>query len=140
MRRNFEPIKSTRINFRPTTKARWHSEKRSTRPMMTWDSRDLAHSLRSSPPELFCKEGVLESFAKLFFNKVASLKPVSLFKKRLRPTLAPLHLFAIWGKRKIALGTRLDRWFPLSIAKFLRVPFLKHFSGCCVCHLLAIQN
>ena len=66
---------------------------------------------RSSHPEVFCKKGVLRNFAKfpgkhlpqsLYFNKVASLRPATSFKKRL------------WHKR-----------FPVNFAKFLRTPFLK---------------
>ena len=47
---------------------------------------------RSSCPEVFCKKGVLENFTKftgkhlcqiLFLNKVASLRPATLLKKRL---------------------------------------------------------
>ena len=47
---------------------------------------------RSSRPEVFCKKIVLRNFAKftgkhlcqsLFFNKVADLRPATLFKKRL---------------------------------------------------------
>ena len=47
---------------------------------------------RSSRPDMFCKKGVLENFAKfygkhlcqsLFFNKVAALRPATLLKKRL---------------------------------------------------------
>ena len=50
------------------------------------------HLFKSSRPELFCKKGVLKNFAKfagkdlcqsLFFNKVASLRPATLLKKRL---------------------------------------------------------
>ena len=61
-------------------------------------------------PEVFCKKGVFRNFAKftgkhlrqiLLFNKVASLRPVTLFKKR------PWH-----------------RCFPVNFAKFLRTPFL----------------
>ena len=45
---------------------------------------------RSSRPEMFCKKGVPENFAKftgkhlcqsLFFNKVASLRPATLIKR-----------------------------------------------------------
>ena len=45
---------------------------------------------RSMPPELFCKKGVLRTFAKftekhqcqgLFFNKVAGLRPATLLKR-----------------------------------------------------------
>ena len=45
---------------------------------------------RNSRPEVFCKRGVLENFAKftekdlcqsLFFNKVADLSPANLLKK-----------------------------------------------------------
>ena len=59
-----------------------------------------------SRPEVFCKKCVLRSFAKftvkhlcqsLFFNKVAGLRPATLFKKR------PWH-----------------RCFPVNFAKLLR--------------------
>ena len=49
------------------------------------------NNLRRSRPELFCKKGVLKSFSNftgkhvrqsLFFNKVASLMPATLLKKR----------------------------------------------------------
>ena len=64
---------------------------------------------RSSRPDMFCKKGVLENFAKfygkhlcqsLFFNKVAALRPATLLKKR------------FW-----------DRCFPVNFTKFLRTPF-----------------
>ena len=64
---------------------------------------------RSSHPEVFCKKGVLRNFAKftgkhlrqrLFFNKVAGLRPAFLLKKRL------------W-----------QRFFPVNFVKFLRTPF-----------------
>ena len=74
----------------------------------------LFTKFRSSHPEVFCKKGVLRNFTKftgkhlrqsLFFNKVAGLRPVTLFKKRL------------W-----------HRCFPLTFAKFLRTPFfMEHF-------------
>ena len=66
---------------------------------------------RSGRTEVFCKKGDLKNFAKftgkhlcqsLFFNKVASLKPASLLKKRL------------W-----------HRCFPVNFAKFLRTLFFK---------------
>ena len=66
-------------------------------------------------PEVFCKKGVLKSFAKftgkhlcqsLFYNKVAGLRPTTLLKKRL------------W-----------HRCFPVNFAKFLGKPFLKNTSG-----------
>ena len=47
---------------------------------------------RSSPPEVFCKKGVLRNFVKftgkylfqsLFLNKVAGLMPATSLKKRL---------------------------------------------------------
>ena len=69
------------------------------------------YAFRSSRPELFCKKGVLKDFTKftgkhlcqsLFFNKVAGLRPATLFKKRL------------W-----------HRCFPVNFAKFLRTPFFK---------------
>ena len=64
---------------------------------------------RSSRPEVFCKKDVLRNIAKfrgkhlcqsLFFNKVASLRPITLLKKRL------------WR-----------RCFPVNFVKFLRTPF-----------------
>ena len=66
-------------------------------------------SYRSSRPNVFCKNGVLENFTKftwrhlcqsLFFNKVAGLSPATLLKKRL------------W-----------HRCFPVNFVKFLRTPF-----------------
>ena len=64
---------------------------------------------KSSPPDVFCKKGVLRNFAEftgkylcqsLFFNKVAGLRPETLLKKRL--TLL----------------------FSCEICEFLRIPFL----------------
>ena len=64
---------------------------------------------RSSRPEMFCKKGVLINFAKflgkhrcerLFFNKVAGLRPATVSKK------------GLW-----------HRCFPVNFAKFLRTPF-----------------
>ena len=61
------------------------------------------------------KKGVVRTFAKftgkhmcqrLFFNKVAGLRPASLLKKRL------------W-----------HRCFPVNIAKFLRTPFFTETPG-----------
>ena len=72
---------------------------------------------RSSRLEVFCKKGVLGNFAKftgkhmcqrLFFNKVAGLKPATLLKK------------SLW-----------HRCFPVNFAKFLRTPFLQNTSGGC---------
>ena len=66
---------------------------------------------QKQPPEAF----VLKNFAKftgkhlwqsLCFNKVAGLRPATLFKKR------PWH-----------------RCFPVNFAKFLRTPFLQNTSG-----------
>ena len=68
---------------------------------------------RSSRPDVFCEKGVLKNFAKftgihlcqrLFFNKVAGLRPGTLLKKRL------------W-----------HRWFPVNFAKILRTPFLTEY-------------
>ena len=66
--------------------------------------------IRNSPPEVFCKKGVLRNFAKftgkhlcesLLFNKVVSLRPATLLKMR------------------------LSHWcFPVNFAKFLRTNFL----------------
>ena len=66
---------------------------------------------RSSCPKVFCKKGVLRNFVKfagkhlcqsLFLNKVAALRPATLFQKRL------------W-----------HRCFPVNFTKFLRTSFLK---------------
>ena len=66
---------------------------------------------RSSRPEVFCKKGVLKSFAKftekllcksLFLNKVADQWPATLFKK------------GLW-----------NRCFPVDFAKFLRLFFFR---------------
>ena len=64
---------------------------------------------RTSRPEVFCKKGVVRNFsnsqentcARVFFNKVAGLKPANLLKKRLR-----------------------HRYFSVNFAKFLEAPFL----------------
>ena len=70
---------------------------------------------RGSCPEVFCKKGALRNFTKstgkhlcqsLFLNKVASLRPATLLKKRL------------WY-----------RCFPVDFAKFLRTPFLQNACG-----------
>ena len=68
---------------------------------------------RSSHAKVFCKKGVLENSVKftgkhlcqsLFLNKVAGVRPVTLFKKRL------------W-----------HNFFPVNFAKFSRTPFfLEH--------------
>ena len=70
--------------------------------------------LRSSHPEMFCKNRVLRNLTtftgkhlcqSLFFNKVAGLRPATLLKKRL------------WGK-----------CFPVNFVKSLRTPFLIEHS------------
>ena len=64
---------------------------------------------RSSRPEVFCKKGVVRNFTKftgkhlcqrLFFNKVADLRPATLLKK------------SLWY-----------RCFPVNFVKFLTTPF-----------------
>ena len=64
---------------------------------------------QKQPPEVFCKKGVLQTFAKftgkhlcqsLFFNNVEGLMPAKLLKRRL------------W-----------HRCFPVNFAKFWRTPF-----------------
>ena len=71
--------------------------------------RSLDTLLRSSQRRCSVKKGVFRNFAKftgknlcqsLFFNKVAGLRPATLFKKRLR-----------------------HRCFPVNFEKFLRAPF-----------------
>ena len=76
------------------------------------DSDDGSESLlshRKQPPGVFCRKGVLRNFTKftgkhlcqsLFFDKVASLRPATLLKKRL------------WY-----------RCFPVNFVKFQRTPF-----------------
>ena len=72
---------------------------------------------RSSRPKVFCKKGVRRNLAKftgkhlcqrLFCNKVASLRPATLLKKRL------------W-----------HRCFPVNFERFLRTTFLQNTSGGC---------
>ena len=61
----------------------------------------LFKNYRSSPPEVFCKKGVLRNFAKftgkhlcqrLFFNKIASLRPATTPVAASRITLNELPL------------------------------------------------
>ena len=79
-------------------------------------SRYCVHCLigKSSLPKVFHEKGVLRNFVKFtgnhrrqrfFFNKVASLSPATLSKKRL------------W-----------HRCFPVNFTKFLRAPFLQNAS------------
>ena len=76
-------------------------------------------------PQVFCKKGILKNFAKftekhqcqrLFFNKVAGLKPTILFKEN------------FWC-----------RCFLVNFVKFQRTPFLYRtpLLGCFCCFLLA---
>ena len=76
-------------------------------------SDNLPH--RKSRPDVFCKKGILENFAKftgkhlcqsLFFNKVAMLRPANVLKMRL------------WHS-----------CFPVNFAKFLRTPVLQNTSA-----------
>ena len=77
--------------------------------------REHTFGYQKQPPEVFCKKGVLRNFAKytgkqlcqrLFFDKVAGLRPVTLLKKSLR-----------------------HKCFPVNFAKFPRTPFLQNTSG-----------
>ena len=70
---------------------------------------DILIKRKSSPPEVFCKKGVLRNFAKfigkhlcqsLFFKNVAGLRLATLLKKRLQ-----------------------HRCFPVNFVKFLKTPF-----------------
>ena len=81
---------------------------------------------RSSHPEVFCKKGILRNFAKftgknlsqsLFFNKVAGLRPATLFKKRL------------W-----------HRCFPVNFVKFLRTPFLTEHLRWLFLSIVSLMN
>ena len=78
------------------------------------------HVFRSSRPEVFCKKGVLSNFTKftgkhlcqrLFFNKVAGLRPATLLKR------------SLW-----------HRCFPVNFVKFLRTPFfMEHLWWLLLC-------
>ena len=79
--------------------------------------------IRRQPSEVFCKRGVLRTFAKftgkhlcqsIFFNK--RKKGKIFFDKDLRP--ATLLKKILW-----------HRCFPVNFAKFLRTPFLQNTSG-----------
>ena len=81
---------------------------------------------RTSHPEVFCKKGVLENFAKftgkhlcqsLFFNKIAGLRPLTLLKKRL------------WLSR-----------FSVNFGKFLRAPYFREHLGGCFRFSVSIVN
>ena len=73
--------------------------------------------IRSSRPQVFCKEGVLENFAKvigkhlrqsLLFNKVAGLSPAILLKKRLWHRFFPVKFAKLL--RKSLVATFCDHW------------------------------
>ena len=79
----------------------------------------------SSRPEVFCKKGVLRNFTKftgkhlcqsLFLNKVATLRPSTLSRKRL------------W-----------HRCFPVNFAKFLRTSFIKEHLWWLLLKILTIS-
>ena len=80
-------------------------------------SRCFSWSYRSSHQRCSIKKSVLRNLTKftgkhlcqrIFFNKIAGLRPLTLLKKRL------------W-----------HRCFPVNFAKFLRTPFLQSTSGGC---------
>ena len=79
------------------------------------------NKIRSSHPEVFCKECVLRNFAKFtgkhkcqsfFFNKVAAPRPANSLKKR------PWH-----------------RCFPVNFVQFVRGPFFIKYLGGCFCKI-----
>ena len=81
----------------------------STLPMYANISQNFVIA-QKQPPGVFCKKGVLKTLAKfrrkhlsqkLFFDKVAGLRPTTLLKKTLR-----------------------HECFPVNFAKFLRMHFL----------------
>ena len=81
---------------------------------------------RSSHRKCSVGKGVLRNFAKftgkhlcqsLFFNKIASLRPATLLRKRL------------W-----------HRCFPVNFVKFLRTPFIRNTSGDCFFYFLHVYN
>ena len=94
----------------------WNLDILSTQEFSSWihlkkSLKKLGVRARSSHQRCSVKKGVLRNFTKftgkqlclsLFFNKVAGLRPASLFKKRLR-----------------------HRCFPVNFAKFLRAPFYR---------------
>ena len=86
----------------------------------------MLYMTRSSHQRCPMKKGVLRNCTKftvkhlcqsLFFNKVAGLRPATLLKKRL------------W-----------HRCFPMSFAKFLRIPFLQNTSGRLLLYDLLVDN
>ena len=85
----------------------WKIKVLRTSVLLSWNY--LSKYFRNNRPEVFCKKGVLRNFAKftgkhlcqsLFFDKVAGLRPGTLFKK------------SLWY-----------RCFPVNFAKFLRTSF-----------------
>ena len=87
-------------------------------------------SYRSSRPEVFCEKGVLRNFAKftgkhlyqsLFFNKVAGLRPATLFKKE---TLAQVFCCEFC---EISKDTFFYRTPPVAVSKAITPTFSK---GC----------
>ena len=83
----------------------------------------LTAMFRSTHRRCSVRKGVLRNFAKftgkhlcqrLFFNKVAGLRPATLLKK------------SLW-----------HMCFPVNFAKFLRTPFLQNTSGRLLLHVVA---
>ena len=102
----------------------WNSKINISWKLMTLDMNCLIS--RSSHPEVFCKIGVLKSFAKLtgkylclslFFNKVAG-----------------------WDLQLYLKKTLSHRRFPVNFAKFLKTPSLHNISGGCFWILLQVNN
>ena len=96
-------------SWKKLIKRRQNLSLQSTSPIKFYQPEEDPSKGRSSRPEVFCKKGVFRKFAKfkgkhlcqrLFFNKVAGMRPATLLKKNL------------WY-----------RCFPLNFAKFLRTPF-----------------
>ena len=88
-------------------------------PPYTWWILTTWNIVRSSHQRCFVRNGAIRNFAKftgkhlcqsLFFNKVASLRPATLLKKRL------------W-----------DRCFSVNFAKFFRTLFYRTPPGDCFC-------
>ena len=78
--------------------------------------------VRSTRPELFCKKGVFRNFAKftgihlcqrLFFNKVAGLRPATWLKKSHWPRCIPVNLVKLLR----SFLTEHLRWLLLSSYK-----------------------
>ena len=102
----------------------------------------LSPNIRGSRLDVFCKKGVLENFSKftgkdlrqsLFFNKVASLRPAALLKKRSWHVCFPVNFTKFL---KTPCFIEYHRWllffyptFPILVFQTL-LYFLSCFINC----------